>query len=586
MRRGIAPLLGLVLALLAVNPPIGQAEPFEAISDDTGPLDTAGDLDAALRFESLIPEHTFEGMIVPLLFDAWPHLDPDAQPVRMEGEGDSGNYTGVYLAAQSWRYAQAKAQLVLLGVDPLDDVPSDSAAVAFWRGQRDEARARAAEIVGYYHILVNIAQYWETELDPQIDLSKTPDESGWLDYGGGVIPGEKGLLMRTCTPEDADPAYTDIRYNYAPTPYVIGPLRWEDGRNWYCVQNTSRDSYMGTIFGLAVALDYLATEENPELRATLAHDLMAMTDYALKYLWNQPRPHGRVANPITDNDLNGPFSPLFIQVPLHRLHMLQTARHAANLIGHAEGKQRYEVLWLEEVANTVGTGSLLDSMVIDSMSPHNAYYKYQLHLVSFFNLIRLEPDPVVREEFERAMSVLDASLTDDGNPFFEAMIYALTGEVARLDEAVGYHRDWLDYYAFHEEAARAGNTPFLHTGRCDITEDPGENAPIQERPLECAPKDQVDMVLPVPGGDEVVTPFRPGTDSARRAKDPLPVGVRRLADFLWQKDPTIINGDHAVPWRGPSIDFLATYWMLRYYSEVEVPGPESPLPAWPGPRFE
>lgn len=585
-RLQIVLLLALAFGLVAGTSPSGRAEPPSGISDGTGPLDTSGDLDAALRFESLIPEHTLYGMVVPLYFDEWPHLDPDAQVLRMDGEGDSGNYTGVYLAAQSWRYAQAKAELARLGVDPLDSSPSDSAAVAFWREQRDEALDRAQEMIGYYHILVNIAQYWETDLDPTIDTTKTPDESGWLDYGGGIIPGEPGLLMRTCTPEDPDPAYADIRVNYGETPYVIGPLRWEDGRDWYCIQNTSRDSYMGTVFGLAVALDYLATDENPELRATLAHDLMAMTDYAVKYLWFQPRPHGRVANPFTDNDLNGPLSPLFIQVPLHRLHLLQTARHAANLIGHAEGKRRYELLWLEEVANTIGTGSLLNSMVIDSMSPHNAYYKYQLHLMSFFNLIRLEPDPVIREEFERAMGVLDASLTDDGNPFFEAMTYALTGENARLDEAVGYHRDWLDYYAFHEEAARVGNTPFLHTGRCAITEDPGEGAPVEEQPLECVPKDQVDMVLPLPGDEEVVLPFRPGTDDALRAKDPLPVGVRRYADFLWQKDPTIISGDHDVPWRGPSIDFLVTYWMLRYYSEVEVPGPESPLPAWAGPRFE
>jgi hypothetical protein len=313
---------------------------------------------------------------------------------------------------------------------------------------------------------------------------------------------------------------------------------------------------------------------------------MAITDYAVKYLWFQPRPHGTVANPVFGhNDLQGPISPLFIQVPLHRLHLLQTARHAANVIGHADGKRRYELLWQEEVANTVGTGSLLDSMLIDAGNPHDTYYKYQLHLMSFFNVIRLEPDPVIREEFRRAMGVLDATLTDDGNAFHEAMTYALTGEKDRLEEAVGYHREWLDYYAFHEEAARVGNTPFVHTGRCDITEEPDEGAPISEQPLECVPKDQVDMVITLPTGEEVETPFRPGTEETRRAKDPLPVGVRRYADFLWQKDPTIITGDHNVPWRGPSIDFLVSFWMLRYYSEIEVADTVSPLPAWAGPRF-
>ena len=69
-----------------------------------------------------------------------------------------------------------------------------------------------------------------------------------------------------------------------------------------------------------------------------------------------------------------------------------------------------------------------------------------------------------------------------------------------------------------------------------------------------------------------------------RAKNPMPVGVRRLADFLWQKDPTIITGDHDIPWQGPSIDFLVGYWMLRYYTEAAVPE-RVPLPTWHGPRF-
>jgi hypothetical protein len=581
MRRAVLVLFMLVLVLPVRNAALAT-DP--AVSDGTGPLDTPADLAAAERFEALIPEHTFYGMVVPLGFDKWPHLDPTAQPWRMEGEGDSGNYTGNYLAAQSWRYSQAKAELSELGLDPLS-TEGGAEAGAFWRQQRDEAKARGTQMVDYFHILVNIAKNWQTAFDPKIDNSKNPDEFGWFDFGGGLIPGEAGLLMRTCTPEDADPPYSDLRQNFTGHPELIGPFAWDDGRDWYCVGSTSRDSYMGTLFGLGVALDFLATDENPGLRATLAHDLMALTDYAVKYLWFQPRPHGRVANPVFGhNDLTGPISPLFIQVPIARLHLLQNARHAAAVTGDAAASQRYEVLWAEEVANTVGTGSLLAGMVIDAGEPHDAYYKYHLHLMSYFNVIRLEPDPIIREEFKRAMAVLDKTITDDGNAFFEAMTYALTGETQRLDEAVGLHRQWLNYYAFHEETARRGVTPFVHTGRCDITEDPGPGAPIEEQPLECRPKEQVDMITTLPTGDEVMTPYQPDTTGERRAKDPLPVGVRRLADFLWQKDPTIIGGDHNTPWRGPSVDFLVTYWMLRYYSEVEVPA-VAPLPAFAGPRF-
>jgi hypothetical protein len=581
MRRILA-----LLAALLVLPPLAPARASDpAVSDGTGPLDTPTDLDEALRFEALIPEHTFGGMIVALSYDAWPHLDPGAQALRMVGEGDSGNYTGVYLAAQSWRYAQAKRELEQLGADPLGTT-TGSPAVEFWQAQRDEARARADEIVRYYHLLVNIAGQWQTELDPQVGDPAEYDQVGWLDFGGGLVPGEPGLLMRACSPADPADPVGDLRLNHGGHHNLFGPFRWEDGRDYYCLGGTSRDSYAGTIFGLAVALDFLATDENAELRTMLAADLMAMTDYAVKYLWFQPRPHGMISNPAFDgNDLEGPISPLFIQVPLHRMHLLQTARHAAEVVGNAEAKARYDLLWSEEVAASLPTGVLAGSMIPDSGAPHNAYYKYQLHLMSYFDVLRLEPDPAIRQEIARALGIMDATIADDGNAFFEVMTYALTGEQHRLDEAVVHHREWLDYYAFHEETARRGVTPFVHTGRCAITEDPGPDAPIEEQPLACVPHDQVDMVVTLPTGDEVVTPFQPGTEERLRSLEPLPVGVRRLADFLWQKDPTIIDGDHDTPWRGPSIDFLATYWMIRYYSEVEPPTAVTPLPAWAGPRW-
>ncbi|HEX9890366.1 MAG TPA: hypothetical protein VGA69_12855, partial [Nitriliruptorales bacterium] len=410
------------VAAAPAGPPDGlpAGPPANPVSDGSGPLDTDADLAAMERFEALIPEHTFLGMVVPLHYDAWPHLDPEARPLRFDGEADSGNYTGEYLAAQAWRYTQAKAEIAGLTTPSGVVVPKDADAHAFWVAQRDQALARADEMVRYYHVLVNIAREWDTQLDPRVDEHKDPDEIGWVDYGGGVIPGEEGLLMRACTPADPSPSFADVRVNYQGHYRLRGPWRWEDGRDWYCLGGTSRDSYAGTLFGLSVALDQFA-QDAPELRDLLAHDLMAMTDYAVKYLWLQPRPHGRLANPLFGhNDLDGPVSPLFIQVPLHRLHLLQTARRAAEVVGDEAAEQRYDLLWAEEIANTVATGSLLDSMVIDAAGPHSAYYKYQLHLVSFYNVIRLEPDPVIREELMRAMGVLDATLTDDGNGFFEA----------------------------------------------------------------------------------------------------------------------------------------------------------------------
>jgi hypothetical protein len=460
-------------------------------------------------------------------------------------------------------------------------------SVQFWREQRDEASARGREMAEYYHVLTNIAASWQTELNPHIDDTRAPDEIGYIDFGGGLVPGEKGLLMRVCTPEAVDPAkpYGDVRINNHGNRFV-GPLQWE-GEPWWCVGATSRDSYAGSIHGMSVALDYLATDNNADLRDMLARDLMAMTDYAVKYAWFQPRPHGDVAVPGMHNDLDGPISPLFIQVPLHRLHLLQTARHAAKLIGDTAASERYEQLWLTEVANSVKSGALDTSMLIDASRPHEAQYKYQLHLVSFFNVIRLEKDPALVADFKRALGIMDASTTDDGNAYYEALIHALTGEEQRLQEAVGYHREWLDYYAFHEQIAAEGRAPWQNVVRCPLTEDPGPDAPIEQQPLDCVPMTETYMEMPLPDGSTFETLFTPAdpTDDELRARRPIPVRYRRYADFLWQKDPTKATGDHFTPWRGPSIDFLGTYWLIRYFSEVDPALTPGSLPAWPGPRF-
>lgn len=571
-----------LLVLMGLPTRSATAVGAPSVNDGSGPLDTAADLESALRFEALIPEHTFGGMVTSLNYDAWPHLDPEAAPVSFDGEADSGNYTGNYLAALGWRYTQASAELDSLATTA-GDRKGDNAAFQFWTRQRDEALTRAREIIGYYHVLVNIAEVWQTEFDPHIDESREPDEIGWIDFGGGLVPAEKGLLMRACTVDDAEPDFADVRVNYTDHHRLIGPLDWE-GQSWHCLGGTSRDSYAGTIFGLSVALSQFGPD-HPDLRSVLAGDLMAMTDYAAKYAWFQPRPHGDVANPaLGHNDLDAPISPLFIQVPLHRLHLVQTARQAAAAVGDTEAAARYEVLWAAELASNVTAGQLVASMAIDAGGQHDAYYKYHLHLMSFFDVIRLESDPDTRTRLLEALAAMDASIRGHDNALYEAVVFALTGDEERLARGVRFHREWLDYYAFHEEAARVGNVPFLHSGRCAITEDPGPDAPIQDRPLPCVPKDQVDMHVTTPTGEVFTTPYRPGTDSAQRAAAPLPIGVRRYADYLWQKDPTIVGGDHATPWRGPSIDFLTVYWMLRYFSEVAPPAVE-PLPAWAGPTF-
>ena len=93
-----------------------------------------------------------------------------------------------------------------------------------------------------------------------------------------------------------------------------------------------------------------------------------------------------------------------------------------------------------------------------------------------------------------------------------------------------------------------------------------------------------DILIPVPGRNTPLVVSKRGNSGTLRARYPLPVKDRRGGDFMWQKDPTALDGDHGPTWEPPGADFLLPYWMIRYYSEGARPA-YSPLPKWHGPYF-
>ncbi len=544
---------GTALALALVMGTLAHAHAAAPPPRAAGPLDTATDLRAALRLETRMLDHFHYGQVHEQHYRTAERRTGDI--ATLTGENDSALYTGNYLAAQSYRYALAGQKLAALrrarGASRTD--------VRFWEQQRAEAKRRVDAMVDQFHVLINIAESWQTELDPTVNDDREPTEDGWLDFGGGVFPGEKGLLFRACNPVDA-PAPLNVGRD-PKRGRLVGPLKWRDGTLKYCLGATSRDAYAGVTFGLATAFDLVSPDDSAR-REMIRDDLVAMTDYALKYVWSNPRPHGSVVVPevFGGNDLDNFYSPLFIYTPIARLNMLAMARHVTREAGPATDAQKFEALWLEELA-TEGP-QYAGSMEIDAGSPHDSYYKFHLHHMTGFNVIRLERDPQVRELLRHGFGVMDATTRDDVNALFEAMTYALTGEPDRLAAAVQHHREYLRYRARLD----ANGNKTVNSGLCGGR-------------LSCVPTDQVDVVL---GGDVVAS--QPGTSTTPRAEAPLPVELRRAGDFMWQKDPTILDGDQGPTWESPAADFLLPYWMLRYYSEVARPSLE-PFPAWPGPTF-
>lgn len=529
-----------------------------------GPLSGSADVEAMLELEAMMADGLQSGHAVPVGFGDANRTPGDV--VGTGGWGDSGLWTGVYLGGQAMRYATAKHHLSQGGLSGDE--------VTFWTAQRSQALDRVRTILAAEHRDINIAEDWTGSLRiPPLVNTQDPFARHGADWGGGVIPGERGMIMRSCTLKGLGPLGIGAPTNDPENPINnnnnrVFEITWThgDGGTYFCEASPSRDTYAGVTFGLLTAFDLVGPDE-PDLQAQIRDDLLAMGNFLWKWGWNYPRPHGYVS---ADHDFDGFISPLFVYVPMARLNMANAARRVAAVAGSDADKQKWDAIWAEEFA-TQGVGELATSMVIDSLQPNEGYYKFNLHHLTAFNLLRTTVG-TERDVIARSFAVMDKTTGDDINAHFEAITYSATGEQARLDAAVTHLREWLEYRATIETGVAVRNSD-----RCGID-------------FECVPEDQYELALDQAPGEPITwfpgQPNLPPLSSVKRdrAARPLPVAQRPPTDFLWQRPPTQLDGQHGPTWREPGIDFLTPYWMIRYFTEVTAPTGTS-FPEFVGPAF-
>jgi hypothetical protein len=555
--------VGVALAaLLAFTAPAARADRAEPSATElAGTTDTAVMLD----LEAKIADALQVGHVVPVDFDSPAQLP--GHVIRTPYWGDTQLWSGVYVAGESMRYAVAKARLAALAARR-DNSRATREEIASWSAQRDEALTRVRVILDAQHRDVSIAEDWSgsPNVPPHVNTGD-PRGPHTLDYGGGVIHGERGLVTRGCTPKGLGPMGINPP-NHDPTNPVndssnhVYEITWThgDGVTYYCETSPSRDTYAGLTFGMLTAFD-LVGPDDARLTGQLRDDLLAMAGYLVAHGWNHVRPNGAVG---TNNDEDGFISPLMEHVPLARLNIVNAARHVADAAGSAAQRQQWDAIWAEELASQ---GPLVGpEMQVDSAQPNSGYFKFNLNHLLGFNLLRTTTG-AERALIARGFAVMDKTTGDDVNAHFEAITYAMTGEPSRRDAAIRHLGQWVDY-----RRAVAGGVPVHNSSRCQTD-------------LECVPVDRSELVIDgAPGGAVAWYPeAEPFTDPSRlRAANPLPVAQRPPTDFLWQAPPTALDGQQDPSHREPGIDFLTPYWMLRYFTEVAPPA-LAPLPAWAGP---
>ncbi len=488
--------------------------------------------------------------------------------------GDSALWTGVYLAGQSMRYAVASQKVHQFA----DGTPGRT----YWSAQRSEALARTRLMTEKFHLLATIGKQWVTETQVNTAYDPFSPAGGPPSFGGGVIQGQEGLLMRACAPKPADTP-DGIGIPPGGNQRIFGPFWWDDGRDngiqdkvaYYCETAPSRDSYAGTLYGLMYAYD-LVSQDDPAMRARIRYDVLALARRLVKFGWSFPRPHGNISVPkaplnvpitgFNGHDFDNFISPAFMQqVPSARLNVVQSALRVAREAPLAD-TVFWKAVWAEEKASQLPALAL--SMQVDAAQPNDGYYKYNLNHLTMANLLRLESDSLVRKLIRQAFGVMDRTTGDDGNAHFESITFAATGEQSRLDNAALHLGQWLDY----RHAIETG--PVVNSTSCHVQ-------------IECVPNAQLDMEL---NGQIITIPdpasLQPGytlpPPDKLRARYPLPVAKRVPRDFLWQSPPTKLNESTSPTHQAPGIDYLTPYWTIRYYSEIARPA-LAPLPAYLGP---
>ncbi len=531
--------------------------PMAHAAADTCPttLGCGDDLAWAQNLEQKITENTWYGQVFEV------DHDPTTGAIdSVNGFGDSALWTGTYLAAESYRYALARSYLAR----PL----ASSAEHDFWAAQLADAKPRIDAMVAKFHLLANISKNWTNANKPT--LSPPAVNLGGTIYKGG----EPGYLMRACIPTTAPEWQRWSNQELATSRRIYGPLKWDDGQQYYCEDATSRDAYAGTFFGLLTAFDFVGGSDYSLLK-TIRDDIVTMVNFAVKYYWNTPRPNGRISipigsdhnappctsiNPILDicgHDFENFVSPLFISTPTARLNLAAAAWHVVHADPGRTDVAKWNAINDEELAADVPF--LAGEMAADDAQPNSSYYKFNLNHLTMFDIARLETATFgIPYAVRQAFGVMDSTTRDDVNAHFETITFALTGEQSRLDDAVTHLRQWRDYYT------RIHTTPTTN------------NSALCGTTITCVPDDQMDVLF---HGQDVTIP---GSSATLRAKNPLPVADRPPTDFLWQRPPWQLDGSASVNHQSPGIDYLLPYWMLRYYTEAARPA-VNPFPAWPGP---
>ena len=205
----------------------------------------------------------------------------------------------------------------------------------------------------------------------------------------------------------------------ADSPYAQGIASEESANGiyqaapWFWVGNTSRDEFVGAIFGLGASYDLI---DDPTTKAGISDLITRLTGFLTGHNWSVTMP-------------NGSSSTSFLIRPDELLGILEVAKHV-NPSKFSTYYTEQKILLELTVPVPIGVDIASD----------DSYFKFNLASMCFYNLLRLDSaDP-----YNAAYSLLRGHTGPQQNAFFDIVDRALEGaNTARDQETRNLLEQWL-----------------------------------------------------------------------------------------------------------------------------------------------
>lgn len=187
---------------------------------------------------------------------------------------------------------------------------------------------------------------------------------------------------------------------------------------YFWVGNTSRDQYMGVIFGLGVAYDMV---DDPVVKTAISDLATRLIRFLTGHAWTVVMPDGSI-------------STSFLSRPEEMLSILQVGQH----LNPGQFSSSYDDL------RNLLSSTVLAPIAVDVQS-NDSYFKYNLDYLSFYNLIRLESNSSTQSGYRAAYDLLRSHTSPHQNAFFNVIARALEGanDAARDSDTLKFLDAWL-----------------------------------------------------------------------------------------------------------------------------------------------